>query len=166
MRVSRTYLHSLHLISSPRLQLLDAYIRAHRAGSSILRLRGYLHLPILDHSTAITQLLASDHPFQVEQLRWTHPSVAREAQCCWFCNADGSIEDEAHTLLDCNGSFSLLRLRSLMLVAVFQTCPHLRRQRTSLSSIDFLAHVLLEPQAAPYLAHYIHAVFELCRNVL
>ncbi len=150
---------------SPRLQLLEAYIRMHRPGKSTLQLREYLHLPILEHATALTRLLASDHPLQIEQLRRALPPIPRCERQCRFCGADGSIEDECHVLLDCNGSLPLLRLRSPMLVSLFQTCPGLRRLRVSLSSIDFLACILLEPRVAPSLTRYIHAVFELCRSM-
>ncbi|PBK58839.1 hypothetical protein ARMSODRAFT_850017, partial [Armillaria solidipes] len=78
----------------------------------VLCMRHYLDVPVLEHRTALTRLLLSNHLLALERMRWSEygkPKVQRDHRKCRFCRT--VVESPEHALLRCNGTASLIDLR-------------------------------------------------------
>ncbi|KAJ7456855.1 hypothetical protein B0H11DRAFT_2243748 [Mycena galericulata] len=94
------------------------------------RRRHYLTMVMIPaHRKALTRLLLSDHNLSVERLRYParyRLAIPREERLCRFCR-DG-VEDEVHSLLECEGSSRLMEMRvhitfSLVTTSFVVWCP-------------------------------------------
>ena len=129
-----------------------------------LAFRDYLHVEHPAHRRALTRLIASDHPFAIEQLRRLVRFVPREDRVCRFCRLPGVVETEAHVLIDCADP-RLTLIREEFMSEAFRTVRALVRQRRNLGSVDFLKALLSRRPLYDRLGEYVHEVFTLCGEV-
>ncbi|CCM07264.1 uncharacterized protein FIBRA_09612 [Fibroporia radiculosa] len=124
------------------------------------------HLRVDDHADrrALTRLLCGDHPLAVEQLRQVSPPVPRDRRACHFCLQTGSVEDEAHVLVDCLDA-RLVALRDPFFLDACRAVPVLLHMRCILSSSDWLLAVLGRRALVARTARIVRKVFDLCAVV-
>lgn len=111
-----------------RLSLLQERFRgegeqdAPKRGLAKASLRSYLSIKNVDYRTAMTQLLMSEHPLAIEQLRRPdgrrRPSVPREWRLCRMCKEE--IETEHHAILECMTSARIIECREDMWKGIAQ----------------------------------------------
>ncbi|PBK78454.1 hypothetical protein ARMSODRAFT_1030463, partial [Armillaria solidipes] len=66
----------------------------------VLCMRHYLDVPVLEHRTALTRVLLSNHLLALERMRWSEygkPKVQRDHRKCRFCRT--VVESPEHALL-------------------------------------------------------------------
>ncbi|EMD39415.1 hypothetical protein CERSUDRAFT_113069 [Gelatoporia subvermispora B] len=137
-----------------RLRLL-----AHRGTGAMVAFRSYLRLLNADHRRALTRLLAGEHPLGVQTGRTRR--IAREDRGCRFCAKRGSVEDEEHVLLCCDGNAELLELRrvwredALMRTGRVELPGHSRTLATLLWGLS-------ERKVAAAFGRFVFEVFALC----
>ncbi|KAF5374622.1 hypothetical protein D9615_008976 [Tricholomella constricta] len=130
------------------------------------RLQPYLKLPDPRHRHAITQLLLSDHPLAVEQLRrqrWTGGRIERWQRLCRFCRT--AIEDEIHALFGCRSSERLLLARDEYLATLFTQSPDLRNMFRFSPATAFVDFLVNHAETLPSFAAYVHEVFHIYNDV-
>lgn len=152
--------------ASTRIPLLQTRIGAARSSdlADICTKRAYLSLQSERLRNAMTRLLVSDHPFAVETLRRTTPSVPRERRIRRFCKRRWAIEDECHLLLECEG-VDISALRETFWTDASAVLPQLRRIAHALpNNAAVLDMLLTREKTLQILAHFVASVFELCNE--
>ncbi|KAL0568902.1 hypothetical protein V5O48_013072 [Marasmius crinis-equi] len=132
-----------------------------------LKRRFYLqHITIPKHRTAYIRLVTSNHALAVERLRWAErrrPHIPREWRLCRFCRTE--VEDEAHALLECTASPSLVDLRAVFLAKLFQDTPSLQQSFPTADRLQFLRTFLHRHETLPLVAKFVFQVLELYDTV-
>ncbi|KAI0628707.1 hypothetical protein C8Q77DRAFT_1067800 [Trametes polyzona] len=123
--------------------------------------RAYLDLPTQRQREAITLLLLSEHPLAVERLRRQKTPPPRSERKCRFCLQPWAVEDETHTLLECDGGPLRARRDRFMeeASAIHRALPRLQFRLSSNALLDYL---LQSETLLPLLATYVADVFSLC----
>ncbi|KAI0634175.1 hypothetical protein C8Q77DRAFT_1257129 [Trametes polyzona] len=126
--------------------------------------RAYLDLPTRRQREAITLLLLSEHPLAVERLRRHRAPIPCSKRKCHFCLQPWAVEDETHTLLECDSA--PIRARRDQFVeeagALHRALPQLK---FSLSSNALLDYLLQSEKLLPLLATYVADIFALCHSM-
>ena len=131
---------------------------------NILRFRDYLRIPIREHRLALTRLMCSDHPLAIEQGRRTVPSTPQQWRVCRFCGLRGSVESEAHVLMDCEHGI-LLQMREDFFAVAIAHVPSMLQQRRSLTSTQLLMAIISRFKLTAVFAQFVCRVFKLCDDV-
>ncbi|KAJ7435445.1 hypothetical protein FB451DRAFT_1062622, partial [Mycena latifolia] len=126
------------------------------------KLRHYLTMVAVPaHRKALTRLLLGDHNLNVERLRYPvryRLPIPREKRLCRFCRE--SIEDEVHTLLDCEGHAPLTDLREMFLSDILARDHALRIAYPTISHYDFLRRLVVSRQSVKCFAKYVFDVMD------
>ncbi|VDC04957.1 unnamed protein product [Peniophora sp. CBMAI 1063] len=158
------------ILASSRLYLLRDRTEPQRRGAPtkpVIQMRHYLTSVVDDDDRiALTKLLASDHPFALEQLRWSstrngikRSKVPRDDRLCRLCGLD--VESPEHALLVCKGVPELLRVRDDFAGQVREHCPDLPLRLTSNDALTVLVTLISTPELARYLAAFTRKVFSI-----
>lgn len=108
------------------------------------------------------RILLSSHCLAIERLRWSdryHPApVDRMNRICRLCS--NSVESPEHTMLLCDGSLAVQRLRNNFLGVIYKELPWLG-PRNENNSIHMLRRIVSERSTIDLTAKYVFDVLSI-----
>ncbi|VDB85252.1 unnamed protein product [Peniophora sp. CBMAI 1063] len=158
------------IMTYPRLYLLRDRTEPQKRGrptKPVLQLRHYLiSITDDDERIALTKLLVSDHPFALEQFRWSSTrngierlKVAREDRLCRLCGL--AVESPEHALLVCEGVQELIDARKAFAEQVRVACPDFVNSLPSLDAETVLVALISTAEVAVLLGAFTKTVFNI-----